>query len=100
MILGAAFSSGLEKVVVPFFEPGVPVEYELIRSLNTVVKPKRGKVGVVTTDVDARRNWSPRFRSADSICALRQRNGQWTNQHSAVAPLPTLQILMLQKNIL
>jgi len=50
VILGAAFRSGLEKVVVPFFEPGVPIEYELIRSLNTVSKPVRKKLGVLKTD--------------------------------------------------
>ncbi|MDZ4849586.1 MAG: Gldg family protein [Pirellulaceae bacterium] len=50
VILGAAFRSGLEKVVVPFFEPGVPVEYELIRSLNTVSRPARKKLGVLKTD--------------------------------------------------
>lgn len=50
IVLGAAFRSGLEKVVVPFFEPGVPVEYELIRSLNTVSRPARKKLGVLKTE--------------------------------------------------
>ncbi len=50
VMLGAAFRSGLEKVVVPFFEPGVPIEYELIRSLNTVSRPARKKLGVLKTD--------------------------------------------------
>jgi ABC-2 type transport system permease protein len=50
IILGAAFSSGLEKVVVPFFDYGVPVEYELIRSIGTVARGERKKVGVLRTD--------------------------------------------------
>lgn len=50
VILGAAFSSGLEKVTIPFFERGVPVEYELIRSINTVAKQRRLKLGIVQTD--------------------------------------------------
>jgi ABC-2 type transport system permease protein len=50
LILGAAFKSGLEKVIVPFFDSGTPVEYELIRSLNTVSQPKRKKLGVLRTD--------------------------------------------------
>ena len=50
VLLGAAFRSGLQKVVIPFFEPGVPVEYELARSLTTVAKPARKKLGVLRTD--------------------------------------------------
>ena len=50
VMLGAAFRSGLQKVVIPFFEPGVPVEYELARSLTTVAKPTRKKLGILKTD--------------------------------------------------
>ncbi len=50
VLLGAAFRSGLQKVVIPFFEPGVPVEYELVRSLTTVSKPTRKKLGIIKTD--------------------------------------------------
>ncbi len=50
VLLSAAFRSGLQKVVIPFFEPGVPVEYELIRSLTTVAKPARKKLGILNTD--------------------------------------------------
>ena len=50
VILGAAFNCGLEKVVVPFFDYGIPVEYELIRSIGTVAEGERKKVGIVRTD--------------------------------------------------
>jgi ABC-2 type transport system permease protein len=50
LILGAAFKSGLEKVTIPVFEYGVPVEYELVRSINTVSRGERKRVGIVTTD--------------------------------------------------
>ncbi|MFN7731844.1 MAG: Gldg family protein [Pirellula sp.] len=50
VMLGAAFRSGLQKVVIPFFEPGIPVEYELARSLTTVAKPARKKLGVLKTE--------------------------------------------------
>lgn len=50
VLLGAAFTCGLEKVVVPFFDYGVPVEYELIRSIGTVAHGTRKKIGLVRTD--------------------------------------------------
>ncbi|MEZ6134403.1 MAG: Gldg family protein [Pirellulaceae bacterium] len=52
VLLGAAVRSGLSKVVVPFFESGIPVEYELVRSINTVAQPKRAKLGIVKTDAN------------------------------------------------
>ncbi len=48
--LGVAFTSGLEKVKVPFFDRGLPVEYELIRSVATVSQQKRKRLGVLMTD--------------------------------------------------
>ncbi|TWT96240.1 Gldg family protein [Neorhodopirellula pilleata] len=50
LILGAAFRSGLEKVTVPIFEYGIPVEYELVRSINTVASGNRKRLGIVATD--------------------------------------------------
>ncbi|MBT7255325.1 MAG: hypothetical protein HN882_10010, partial [Planctomycetaceae bacterium] len=52
IIMGAVFRSGLQKVVVPFFEYGIPVEYELARSIATVAKGKRKTIGVIDTDAD------------------------------------------------
>lgn len=50
IFLGAAFRSGLNKVVIPFFDLGAPIEYELVRSITTVGQPKRKVLGVVQTD--------------------------------------------------
>lgn len=52
IMLGAAVRSGLSKVVIPFFESGIPVEYELVRSIDTVAQPKRRSLGVVKTDAN------------------------------------------------
>jgi ABC-2 type transport system permease protein len=49
--LGAAFTAGLDRVVIPFIDKGIPVEYELVRSICTVAQQKRKKLGVVKTDV-------------------------------------------------
>ncbi len=48
--LGAVINSGAHEVVIPFFDVGLPLEYELTRSVNTVAAEKRRKVGILETD--------------------------------------------------
>ena len=53
IFLGCAFTSGLEKVVVPFFDKGTPVEYEVIRSVCTAAQQQqRKRLGLLTTDAE------------------------------------------------
>ncbi|MEN0110318.1 MAG: Gldg family protein [Planctomycetota bacterium] len=49
IFLGAAFTCGLDKVVIPFIDKGVPTEYEVIRSITTVAQQKRQRLGVLKT---------------------------------------------------
>src|SRR5579871_5509839 len=49
--MGVIVSSGADdEVVIPFFDVGTPVEYELTRSVRTVSQNKRLRIGVLTTD--------------------------------------------------
>ncbi len=50
IILGVAFVSGLEEVVIPFFDRGLPTEYELTRSIRVVSRSNRKKLGILATD--------------------------------------------------
>ncbi len=62
--LGAAITSGLGKVVIPFLDKGVPVEYELVRSISTVAQGETLRIGIVDTGIrflnpssDHQREW-------------------------------------------
>jgi ABC-2 type transport system permease protein len=50
IVLGVAFSSGKERIILPFMPYGMPVEYELMRSINTVAQSQRKTIGIVQSD--------------------------------------------------
>lgn len=50
VFLGLAVTSGAEEVVVPFLHRGLPIEYELARSIQVVSRAKRHRVGLLSTD--------------------------------------------------
>lgn len=50
VFLGVVVTSATDEVVIPFFGPGTPIEYELTRSIRTVSSETRRTVGVLNTD--------------------------------------------------
>lgn len=51
IFLGLVFDRGTEEFVIPFFDRGLPAEYELVRSIRVVSRAKRKKVGILGTPV-------------------------------------------------
>ncbi len=52
IFLGLVFSAGSEEFVIPFFDLGLPVEYELMRSVRVVANAERRRVGILRTGVN------------------------------------------------
>lgn len=74
VFLGFAVTCGTEEVVTPFVEPGLPLEYELARSVRVVSNQSRKKVGVLKTDVEITGGFDfqtfqqkPRWQIADEL---------------------------------
>jgi ABC-2 type transport system permease protein len=52
IFLGLVFTAGNEEFVIPFVDRGLPVEYELMRSVRVVSRAGKKKVGVLNTQVN------------------------------------------------
>jgi ABC-2 type transport system permease protein len=51
VFFGLAFTCGPEEQVIPFFDRGLPAEYEIARSLRVVARAAREKIGIVETEM-------------------------------------------------
>lgn len=51
VFLGLAFTCGAEEQVIPFFDRGLPAEYEIARSMRVVARTERKRIGVVNSGI-------------------------------------------------
>ncbi len=86
VFLGAIVQSLTDNVEIPFFGKGLPIEYELTRSVRTVAQEKRLTVGVLQTDANVVSEAGSEDREWEIVRELKK-------QYKVVAVNPSRKIL-------
>lgn len=87
VFLGAIVSSLTDNVEIPFFGKGLPIEYELTRSVSTVAQARRLTVGVLQTDANVIADSGGGERDWEIVRELRK-------QYKVIAVNPSRRILV------
>lgn len=58
IFMGLVISSGSHEQIIPFLAKGLPVEYELVRTIRVVAGAKRKKIGILKTDAEIQGGFS------------------------------------------
>lgn len=89
VFLGAVVQSTTDNVEIPFFDKGIPIEYELTRSVRTVSQKNRMTVGVLQTDAGVMGGMGG--RPWEIVTELRK-------QYKVINVNPTMKILAEEKS--
>lgn len=90
VFLGAVVQSVTDNVEIPFFGKGLPIEYELTRSVRTVSQASRLTVGVLQTDANVISGTAGSERDWEIVRELRK-------QYKVIAVNPSQKILVDQE---
>ncbi len=76
--MGAAVTSGGNTQLIDYFDPGLSVEYELVRAVRAVAVPKKKVLGIATTDLDINGGYDPQSGQMSQPWEI---VGEWKKQY-------------------
>ncbi|HUQ90552.1 MAG TPA: Gldg family protein [Bryobacteraceae bacterium] len=96
IFLGVVFACGNEEFIIPFLDRGLPVEYELIRSIRVVSRAKRKKIGILSTQAKlfGGVDFQKRSQSTDWSIVAELRKQYEVSEINADVDYPPLDVLI------